>query len=356
MRVALVCPYSLSAPGGVQGQVLGLAAALRTRGHEAIVVAPFDGTRPEPDGIIAVGRSIRIPVNGSIAAMAPLPGPVARAVHNLRRGDFDVVHLHEPLAASITMAALAGRVGPMVGTFHAAGDRTPYRWIGPLLRPLAGRIDRRVAVSEPARRLAERYLGGTYEVLFNGVDVSSFDGGAPVPVDRPTILFLGRHEQRKGLEVLLLAMAHLPDEVRLSIAGHGPLTGSLRRRYGDDRRIEWLGQLDETNKIARLHAASVVCVPSLHGESFGVTVLEAMAARTPVVASDLAGYRQLAADGAALLVPPGHPNQLAAGLLAVLRDPVLAARLSELGCQQARRFSIDQLARRYISIYETIAS
>jgi phosphatidylinositol alpha-mannosyltransferase len=342
-------------PGGVQAQVLGLAGALRAVGHEAVVVAPYDGRRSEPDGIIAVGRSIRIPVNGSIAAMAPLPGPMARTVQYLRRGKFDVVHLHEPLAASITLAALVGRVAPVVGTFHAAGDRTPYRWAGPLLKPLALRIDRRVAVSEPAKQLAHRYLGGTYEVLFNGVDLGRFASGTAVVIDRPTILFLGRDEPRKGLRFLLEAMAYLPADVRLRIAGAGHRNRALHRRYSDDRRIEWLGELDENDKIAHLRAASVLCVPSLHGESFGVTLIEAMATKTPVVASDLPGYRQPAAGGAALLVPPGDARQLAASLLTVLRDQALADRLRELGRQRSQQFGIELLAKSYISIYRTIA-
>lgn len=362
MRIALVCPYSLSVPGGVQGQVLGLAAAFGRQGHEAVVVAPCDGPGPEGDGIVAVGRSLRFRVNGSTAPMAPLPGPAVRTVRALRRGGFDVVHLHEPVAASITLAALAGGIGrfaPTVGTFHAAGDQTPYRWAGRLLKPVAARLDRRVAVSEAARRLAQHHLGGTYDVLFNGIDATAFSAratdGAAAAVDRPTILFLGRHEPRKGLEVLLEAMAQLPDEVALWVAGEGPATAALRRRWAHDRRISWLGPLDEADKVARLRKASVVCVPSLHGESFGVTLLEAMAAGTPVVASDLPGYRPLAAGGAALLTPPGRPEPLAATLRAVLTDPAVAARLRHLGCLQAQHYSIDHLARRYLAIYEALA-
>jgi phosphatidylinositol alpha-mannosyltransferase len=287
--------------------------------------------------------------------MAPLPAALKRTMQILRRGGFDVIHLHEPLAPSITIAALAGHAAPVVATFHATGDRTPYRWLGPAVKPFANRIDRRVAVSPPAEQLARRYLGGTYEVLSNGIDLDRYKSAAFREVDVPTILFLGRHEPRKGLGVLLEAMANLPADVRLWVAGHGPLTVSLRRRYGGDRRIEWLGQLAEGDKIACLRAASVVCLPSLHGESFGVALLEAMAAQTPVVASDLPGYRQLGAGGGALLVRRGDPRSLAAGLLAVLRDSRLAEQLRMLGRERIQRFNIYQVAERYLEIYEELS-
>jgi phosphatidyl-myo-inositol alpha-mannosyltransferase len=318
------------------------------------VLAPWDGPSPEPDGVTAVGRSLHIPVNGSTASMAPFPAPLVRTLHALRRGGFDVIHLHEPLAPSITIAALAGHPAPVVGTFHAAGDHTPYRWFAPLLKPLAARIDWRVAVSRPAEQLARHYLGGRYEVLFNGIDVHRYESVVAGTVDVPTILFLGRHEPRKGLDVLLAAMASLPGDVRLWVGGHGPVTVPLRRRYGGDRRIEWLGPLTEDDKIARLRAASVLCTPSLHGESFGVALLEAMAAQTPVVASDLPGYRQLASGGAAQLVQPGNPPALAAGLSAVLGDPRLADQLRTVGRERVHRFSIHELANRYLDIYARV--
>ena len=200
-----------------------------------------------------------------------------------------------------------------------------------------------------------RHLGGTYEVLSNGIDLNRYEATTDTTTDGPTISFLGRHEPRKGLKILLEAMAALPAGIRLWIAGDGPLGPALRRRYGHDRRVEWLGQLEEHDKTKRLQAASVLCVPSLHGESFGVNILEAMAALTPVVASDLPGYRQLASGGAALLVPPGNPKRLAAGLLAVLGHPAVAENIAKLGRQRAQRYDITELAERYISIYENVA-
>jgi phosphatidylinositol alpha-mannosyltransferase len=354
VRVGLVCPYSLSAPGGVQDQVVGLGRALRRLGHDVAIVAP--GALPSGLPGTSVGRAFRFHVNGSIAPMAPTPTAALRAVRATGRGRFDVLHLHEPLAPSITVPVLLAHPAPVVATFHAAGHRTPYRWLGKPLRGLAGRVDARVTVSESAAQLARRHLGGSYEVLFNGIDLTRFRGGAPTVADGPVILFLGRHEQRKGLDVLLDAVSSLPPEVTVRVAGDGPTTRRLRERHDRGKRICWLGRVTEADKVRELRSASVLCAPSRHGESFGMVLLEAMAAGTPVVASDVPGYRSVSDQGhAALLVPPGDPGALAAALLRVLVEPRLATNLRERGAEVVRRFSMDELALRYVEIYERVA-
>lgn len=358
MRVGLVCPYSLSEPGGVQTQVIGLARALRALGHDVHVVAP--GVVPHTEGTSA-GRARGFPVNGSRAPMAPQPTAGLRAVRALGGGRFDVIHVHEPLAPSIGVPVLLTRPAPLVATFHAAGDRTPYRWCGPALARLARRIDVRVTVSEAAHQLAARHLGGSYQRLFNGIDAARFRNTpvrpAPDAAAGPIVLFLGRHEPRKGLDVLLEACSFLPSDTTVWVGGDGPDTARLQHRHRHDRRIEWLGRLSETDKIRRLGAASVLCAPSLEGESFGVVLLEAMAARTPAVASDLPGYRALNAHGqAVLLVPPADPLALAAGLLQVLADTALAENLRRAADQFVERHSMDELARRYVDIYETVVA
>ncbi|MGD9703066.1 MAG: glycosyltransferase family 4 protein [Acidimicrobiia bacterium] len=353
MRVGVVCPYSLSEPGGVQDQVTGLARALADLGHVVEIIAPGD-VSTELGGTSA-GLAFRFRVNGSIAPMAPHPAAAVRTVRALRRGRFDVLHLHEPLAPSITIPALLAHPAPVVGTFHAAGDRTPYRWLGASLSRLANRIDARVAVSEPAAVLARHHLGGACDVLFNGIDVERFRGAPHARVDGPTILFLGRHEPRKGLDVLLGALPLLPLDITVWIAGDGRDTSRLRDQHRGDSRVRWLGRLPEADKIGRLGAASVLCAPSRHGESFGMVLLEAMAARTPVVASDVPGYRALSDHGrAAHLVPPGDKNALADGLLRVLSDGRLADDLREHGDCLVRRCSMHELARRYVAIYERV--
>ncbi len=350
MRIGLVCPYSLSADGGVQHQVSGLARSLTRLGHFAELIAPG-----EVASGISAGRAFPFRVNGSIARMAPHPAAAVRTVRALRGGDFDIVHLHEPLAPSITIPALLAHPAAVVGTFHAAGDRTPYRWFGPPMRQLARRIDVRVAVSESAAELARKYLGGTYEVLFNGIELDEFGDVPPVAVDGPTVLFLGRHERRKGLDVLLAAVQTLPPDVTVWIAGDGPETERVGRNHSADRRVHWLGRLSETDKVRHLRSASVLCAPSLHGESFGMVLLEAMAAGTPIVASDLPGYRQASGYGkCAELVAPGDVRALAIGLQRVLTDRQYADALRARGTDWARRHSMDELARRYVAIYEQL--
>ena len=354
MRVGFVCPYSLTLPGGVQGQVLGLARAMRAAGHEVRVLGPCDG--PPPDaGVTPLGNSIPLAANGSVAPIAPDVSCVLRTIRAVRDEQFDIVHLHEPLVPGPCMTVALLKTMPLVGTFHAAGVSASYRWARGPLRWLAGRLDVACAVSEDARKLVEHYLGGDYEMVFNGIEVERFTKATPHPSDRPTILFLGRHEERKGLAVLLEAMRALPSDVRLWVASDGPQTAELQARTAGDERIEWLGRIDDEEKAQRLRGADVFCAPSLHGESFGVVLLEAMAAGTPLVATDLPGYRRVARDGMeAILVPPSDPTALADALRRVLVDPELARQMSYAGSQRADELSMDHLAERYLGIYERL--
>jgi phosphatidylinositol alpha-mannosyltransferase len=344
LRIALVCPYSLSRPGGVQGQVIGLARAQEAAGHRATVFAPLDDAGDAPTGVdlVATGRSVSLPANGSMAPVSLSVRSAARALHSLESMSFDVVHVHEPFTPGLPYGLLVGRdVPPMVATFHRNGGSALYTLLGPLVRRLAGRLAVRTAVSEAARATASHALGGTYEVGFNGIELDRYRDVVPWPADRPTILFLGRHEERKGLRVLLEAFDRMVDRPggdrggdsrggdgradgrahrhrpRLWIAGDGPRSDALRRDHPESSDVAWLGVLPEDEKVRRLAAADVLCAPSLGGESFGMVLLEAMAARTPVVASDIDGYRS-AAGGCAVLVPPGDAPQLADALAGVL--------------------------------------
>ncbi|MFP5488745.1 MAG: glycosyltransferase family 4 protein [Acidimicrobiia bacterium] len=356
MRIGMVCPYSLSVPGGVQAQVLGLARALRRDGHEVRVLGPCDGPPPEPF-VTPLGDSLPTAANGSIAPLAPDPAAALRTLRALRDEAFDVVHVHEPLAPGPAITSVTLHTAPTVGTFHAAGRSSSYRALAPMLRRLVTRIDHKVVVSKDALALVRGYLGGEYEVLFNGVDTPEIRAATPTPHDRPAIFFLGRHEERKGLDVLLAAMRLLDAEVSCWVAGDGPDTKRLRDEYAADERVEWLGRITDAERNARLRGAAVFCAPSLHGESFGVVLIEAMAAGTPVVASALDGYRNVATDGVdAVLVPPGDADALAAALARVLSDRPLAERLVAAGARRADEFSMSSLAARYVDIYERIAT
>ena len=355
MRVGLICPYSLTTPGGVQGQVLGLARSLRHLGHDARVLGPCDG--PPPDaGVTPLGRSVPTAANGSVAPIAPDPSCQLRTIRALRDEGFDVLHLHEPLVPGPCMTAILFRNAPIVGTFHAAGGSAAYRYLNWGVRRLARRLDHRCAVSEDARAMAHDALGGDYTLLFNGIEVDRFAKAEPWPSDAPTIFFVGRHEPRKGLAVLLEALQSLPSDVRVWVAGDGPESSALQRQYGHDGRIEWLGRIDDHEKACRLRGADVFCAPSLRGESFGVVLLEGMAAQTPVVASDLPGYHNVARSGAdAILVPPGDAAALAGALAKVLENPTCAERLVASGRERAEEFSMDNLAARYADLYERVA-
>lgn len=361
MRVALVSPYSLSVPGGVQGQVLGLARALRRAGHDPWVLGPVDGPLSDAglpeSALVPLGRSIPVPANGSVARLAVGPLAQGRAVRTLTHLQPDVVHLHEPLAPGPTWACLA-RAGPKVGTFHRAGDVAGRMLLSPLARRAAARLALRVAVSEQARATAVALAGGEYEIVGNGVELDRFTDAQPWPVTGPTILFVGRHERRKGLGVLLDAFAGMDPATTatLWVAGEGPDTADLRRRHGDDRRVEWLGRLDDDDLVARLAGADVLCAPSLGGESFGVVLLEAMAARAVVVASDIPGYAAVVGRHG-VLVPPGDSVALRAALQVVVRDVPTADGLSapaslDAAAAHAALWSMDNVAARYVELYE----
>lgn len=354
LRIGIVCPYSLTVPGGVQAQVFGLARELRRRGHAARVLGPCDGPPPE-SFVTPLGNSLPLAANGSIAPIAPDLPAALRTLQALRNESFDVIHLHEPLAPGPTVTALVVHSAPTVATFHAAGSSASYRFLKPALSRLINRIDHKVVVSKDALALAQEHLGGEYEVLFNGVELKQIRGTKAFPTDPddpPTLLFCGRHEHRKGLRVLIEALELSEMRIRVWIASEGPETAELKERTAGDDRIEWLGRVTDEDKFARLRAADVFCAPSLGGESFGVVLIEAMAAGTAVVASSLDGYRNVATDGVdSLLVPPGDAAALAAALESALYDEELGASLRKAGDKRAEQFAMSELADRYLGIY-----
>jgi phosphatidyl-myo-inositol alpha-mannosyltransferase len=356
MRVAMVSPYDLAVPGGVQGQVRGLATALRRLGHEVLVVAPGP-PRVTPDEV-TVGRAIGVRANGSVAPVSVSPLAALRAARATRWSD--VVHLHEPLAPVIAYGCLLSARAPVVGTFHRNGASPLYGALRPAVRFVSGRLAARCAVSEAARDNVARYAPGEFEVLFNGVDLEPFARAVPSERRAPTVLFVGRHEPRKGLGVLLQAFAKSDRDAELWVIGEGPATDQLRRRFPPSRRLRWLGAIDDGEKAARMVAADVVAAPSLGGESFGVVLLEAMAARCAVVASDIDGYRD-AAGAHARLVPPGDPDALAAALDDALAEAAAGTGSSSPGAldearAHAERWSMSRLAERYEQIYERVLS
>lgn len=351
LRIGMVCPYSLSLPGGVQQQVLALSRALRARGHEVRVLGPCDGPPPAPF-VTPVGNSLPAAVNGSVAPLAPDPSAALRTIRALNDEAFDVLHVHEPMVPGPAMTACVMKLGPIVGTFHAAGDSVGYRLFQRQLRHLLDRIDVSVAVSKDARELVDRYFGGECEILFNGIEVDRYAPRGRITKEN-AVFFVGRHEPRKGLRVLLEAVSRMPDDVRVWVASDGPETAELKEEFGHLEKIEWLGRITDEEKISRLQRSAVFCAPSLRGESFGVVLLEAMAAGSPVVASGIDGYKNVAThDVDAILVEPGNVDELVAALTRVIVDPRLSSRLVDAGSRRAEAYSMDELASKYIELYQ----
>ncbi|HET9690655.1 MAG TPA: glycosyltransferase family 4 protein [Acidimicrobiales bacterium] len=356
MRVGMVSPYSLTLPGGVQAQVLGLARAMRAEGVEVRVLGPCDGPPPDPN-VTPLGNSVPTAANGSMAAIAPDPPATLRVIRALRDEAFDVVHVHEPLVPGPSLSTVIFGDAPMLATFHRAGSSGGYRSTATLSRRAMARVAVRTAVSQEAADTAADIVGGTYVVTWNGVELDAYAGPAgPAPAREPgtaTVVFIGRHEQRKGLAVLLDALGRLDGRFRLQVVGEGPETARLRAATAGDRRVEWLGTVADGEKVARLRAADVLCAPSLGGESFGVVLLEALAAGTPVVASDLDGYRNAVRPGVdAVMVPPGDPVALARGLEEIAAGGPRVAAMVRSGRARAEAFSMGRLARGYLELYD----
>lgn len=356
MRVALVCPYAWDRFGGVQSHVRSLASALRARGHEVLVLAP--AVAPEatpPPGVAYVGKAVPVPANGSVAALAFGPSVAAGARRALASFDPDVLHLHEPLIPSLSLLALRGSEVPAVGTFHAAAEWSfGYGVARAALAPSMRRLAVRTVVSDAARSLVTRYFPGDYVLTPNGIDASAFRGASPHShTGGDSVVFFSRLERRKGLEVLIRALPALRDTgAALVVAGAGPeerRVRALAARLGVE--AEWLGRIPDED-VAPLYAgAGVYCAPALGGESFGIVLVEAMAAGAAVVCSDLAGFRAVAGD-AAVLVPPGDPAALADALRRVLADPDEASRMRAAGAEVAARYDWSRLAPRVEEVYD----
>lgn len=356
MRVALVSPYAWDRPGGVQSHVRGLASALRASGHDVLVVAPRVSQRQASDAEL-VGRAVPVPANGSVAPIAFGPLAAARLRRALKEFSPDVVHVHEPLVPSLSLLATIATAAPAVGTFHASAPSSfGYRAARPILDRVAARLAARTAVSDAARDLAARYFPGDYALTPNGVDSARFAAAAPLDLgDGRKVLFLSRIERRKGLQVLVQAMALLGTPATLIVAGTGPEERRCRRlaaTLGVDARF--IGEVSEEDKARVYRSADVYCAPGLGGESFGIVLVEAMAAGAPVVCSDLPGFRDAIGD-AALTVPPGDPGRLAGTLDEVLTDEGTARRLSKKGSGRAQSFDWRRLVTNVELIYEKAA-
>ncbi len=373
MKVGIVVPFSWSFWGGVPEHAEHQARALHDLGHDARIVIghdppgrltrmlhPREGRHERPpDYVIPIGRSVIVPANGSLSNIVLTPQSMPRIRRVFAEERFDVIHVHEPLAPIVSFYALTRADVPIVSTSHSSGDS--MRW-NPVAKAFFGcaidRIDHKIAVSERARDSALPILGDPIEVLPNGVVIPP----EADPAGRePHVVFIGRHEPRKGLAVLLRAWPEVARKTgaRLRVVGADPLSVKwLMRRNGlDDTNIDLLGSIPEQPLTDELLRARVLAAPSIGRESFGMVLTRAFACATPVVASDIEGYREVANPDTGILVPPDDPDALAAALVELLSDEERRVRLGAAARRQAEeRYSWARVAGRLEEIYTGLTS
>lgn len=363
MRIGMVCPYSFDVPGGVQAHVVELAQVFIERGHVVSVLAPSADGALLPDYVVSAGPALAIPYNGSVSRVNFSP----RGYRQLRRwideGEFDVLHAHEPNSPSLSMMALMVAIGPIVTTFHTSTSRS--LWLSAfqgILRPYHERITGKIAVSELARRWQMEALGSDAVEIPNGINVAGFADAPPLdgyPWPGRSVLFLGRFDEpRKGIDILMRALPAVVEafpQVRVLVVGGGN-QNALRRRAGDlAEHLVFLGQVDDETKARALASADVYCAPNLGGESFGIVLVEAMAAGAAVIASKLDAFRRVLDDGrAGRLVGVGAADELGAAIIELLADDDARAELVRAARARADRYDWSRVADQIMRVYETV--
>jgi len=364
MRVGLVCPYAWDVPGGVRSHVSDLALTLQERGHQVSVLAPADDAGELPDWVVDGGRPVSVPYNGSVAKVTFGLKTTRRVRSWIREGDFDVLHVHEPVAPGLSLIALWAADGPLVGTWHSSTARSRILSAGYYVAQTAmEKLSGRIAVSEDARRTLVAHVGGDAVLIPNGVRVVDYgpcDRLECVDPERPSLLFLGRiDEPRKGLEVLAGALpsiaASVPD-LQVIVAGPGDAQDRLDRMDPSLRdRVTFLGRLSDHDKVRALRSVDLYVAPHTGGESFGIVLIEAMAAGTPVLASDLPAFRRVLLDGAAgCLFPNEDADALADAAIALLTDADARASLSSAGSDRVRAFDWARVVEDVLAVYEAV--
>ncbi|RVW09588.1 glycosyltransferase family 1 protein [Prescottella agglutinans] len=363
MKIGMVCPYSFDVPGGVQAHVVELAQVFIERGHKVSVLAPASDGTELPDFVVSAGRAVAIPYNGSVARLTFGPVSYARTRRWIAENDFDVLHIHEPNAPSLSMLAMKIAEGPIVATFHTSTTKSlVLSTFQGVLQPYLEKISGRIAVSELARRWQVESLGSDAVEIPNGVDVSAFATAEPLPgYPRPgkTVLFLGRYDEpRKGMAVLLGALPALVEkypDLEILVVGRGDEEKLLKEAGRHARHLRLLGQVSDEEKASALRSVDVYCAPNLGGESFGIVLVEAMAAGAPVVASELDAFRRVLRDGTAgLLVPIGDSAGLAKAIDAVLGDEDRRRALTDVASAVVAEYDWPVVAEQILRVYETV--
>jgi phosphatidyl-myo-inositol alpha-mannosyltransferase len=364
MRVGLACPYSLDVPGGVQNHVRDLAAALDRRGYEVSVLAPGEDSTGLPSYVETVGKAVPVPYNGSVARLVFGPRVAARTRRWLASGRFDVLHVHEPSVPSVSLLAVWAADCPVVATFHTANTRSrTMSSAAALLRPAMEKISARIAVSESARSTLVQHLGGEPVVIPNGLDCAAFGEADTRPdwqTPGPTLAFLGRtDEPRKGLSVLLAALPLVLREhpqARLLVAGRGSPDILASVDAATRRQIAFLGQVSDTDRARLLASAAVYVAPQTGGESFGIVLVEAMAAGAAVVASDLPPFRAVLGDGRyGALFATGDPRDAARVIGELLSSEDDRSALRRRAAEAAWRYDWASVVPSITAVYDTVS-
>ena len=365
MRVGIVCPYAWDTPGGVAAHVDDLRIALIRLGHEAVILAPAEDEDALPEYVTNGGKPISISSNGSVAKINFGPGAVARARRWIKENDLDVLHVHEPAGPTLSILSIWVADGPIVATWHSSlkSARRELNAAAPIVRSAMEKIRARIAVSEYARRSLVEYTGGDAVLIPNGVDCSQYAGDEPLPGHsrgRNTLMFLGRiDEPRKGLQILLEALPRVAEavpDVSLLVAGPGDVEqvrGALNPELVE--RVEFLGLVSQEDKARALRSSDIYVAPNTGGESFGIILLEAMAAGTPVVASDIEAFQRVLDEGrAGVHFTNGDAGSLAEALIDLLQDPERRAQLNTAGHARAMQYDWSTVARRIVAVYDSV--
>ena len=362
MKIGLVSPYVYPLPGGVTQHVRYLYENLRLRGHDVRIITSSHGLQRASEGdVIRIGKGFSMPANGSVGTITLSPRYVSQVSDVLDRERFDLLHFHEPFVPFLSLVVLRQSTSVNIATFHAYGGFSPaYEFGSRVLGSYAGRLHGRIAVSAAARHFIDRYFPGDYKVIPNGVDVERFARAVPIARWQDgtrNLLFVGRHEPRKGLIELLKAFRILRKagcRCRLLVVGSGPQEREARR-YVLTRRlgnVEFLGRVTDEEKAALYRTADIYVSPATGAESFGIVLLEAMAAGTPIVCSDIHGYKGVVRRGReGLLVPPRKPKALAAAIAELLADDDRRAAMGESGIRRAREFSWERVTAKVDEYY-----
>ena len=365
LKVGIVSPYGYPHPGGVNEHVRHTYQAMRRLGHDVWIITSKYGRERESEGhIIRLGTGYAFPANGSMGRLTVSWRFKRAARELLAEHRFDVLHFHEPFVPFLSPTMLDQSNTVNIATFHAFGGFSPSYWVG---KRFAGRLadllHGRIAVSGAARHFISRYFPGDYRIIPNGVDLDRFAHAEPFEELRDgtlNILFVGRFEERKGLIHLLKAYHRLRKrhvDARLLVIGTGPKAREYRRFVGlrGVRDVEWLGHVSDDDKARYFASADIFCSPATGQESFGIVLLEAMAAGIPIVASDIHGYKNVMQRGVqGLLVEPRNPRALAAALYKLAGDPDLRHRMGEEGRLLAPDFSWDRVTERIVDYYHEV--